>query len=211
MCGKYTLIVGFLSDTMEKFVQLCNQSPKSPDKIIFREDGQIQPGDCAPALMVASKKVDAVAMRWGFTQTEKKLVINARSETAAQKPLFASLTAYNRCALPAFGYYEWRDLDHLKHLISLEEGRPLYLAGLYRPEEDGLHFVVLTREAFGEHAQIHRRMPLVLTSREDARRWLDGAMPIEELRDRRPEGLCVQPAEPEQLRLDSLLQSDCEE
>ena len=46
-------------------------------------------------------------MKWGYSGYGNK-VINARSETAFEKPMFRKSMQERRCLLPASGYYEWR-------------------------------------------------------------------------------------------------------
>ena len=117
--------------------------------------------------------------------------------------MFRNLVDKNRCVLPAAGYYEWRDGDHLKHLILPSASEGFYLAGLYKMDDAGqLRFVVLTRSAYGEHARIHARMPLVLTSAKQVRQWLCGALSLETLEGFAADDLSIQPLGPEQLSMD---------
>ncbi len=53
----------------------------------------------------------AVHFRWGliprWSQAPKAGLINARSETVAQKPSFCEAFRRRRCLIPADGFYEW--------------------------------------------------------------------------------------------------------
>ena len=73
-------------------------------------------------------------------------------------------------------YFEWetRGKEKIKYRISPENGGLHCLAGLYRFEESGPVFTVLTREAAPDIRFIHERMPLILpySAKED---WLAGA------------------------------------
>lgn len=203
MCGKYTVLLGNLDDRMNSLVEICNKYTNGDCEIVLRENGEICPDDAAPSLAVQKQKVTAMAMRWGFrVPVNDRLVINARCETAHERKMFASLIERWRCALPASGYFEWRDEDNLRHRIYRRDKQVFYLAGLYRFDEEGIpRFVVLTREAYGKHAQIHKRMPCLLHSKEEARRWISGGIMLNELYTQRNDDLIVEAQEHEQLRM----------
>lgn len=201
MCGRYTLEINECDEKMLRMIELCNRDAVPDQKIAHR--AEVLPGDNAPAIISINHRPTAISMQWGFAKENGGLVINARSEDAGDRKLFRSLIHGQRCALPAAGYYEWRDGDHLRHVISRENGRALYLAGLYRSDEKGrLHFVVMTRNAFGPHAKIHGRMPCLLFSKEEARLWISGTMPIETLRAPIDEDLHIEAQGFEQLCMD---------
>ena len=203
MCCRYTLMVGKMNENLERIVGLCSKIAGTTMSIILKKDGEIHPNDAAPALIKAEGRIRAVPMRWGFEQDNGRLLINARGESAAERVTFRGLIEKNRCALPAAGYYEWRDADHLKHLISPADAEGFYLAGLYRMDEAGrMRFVVLTRDAYGEHARIHARMPVVLVSGEQVRAWLSGSISLDALVALAPEGLSIHPLAPEQMSMD---------
>lgn len=72
--------------------------------------GEARPTDVVPVLASNREGGRSVfPMRWGFRLegTKPTLLINARAETAAQKPTFRDAWAAHRCAIPASGYYEW--------------------------------------------------------------------------------------------------------
>ena len=130
-------------------------------------------------------------VRWGLVPSWAKDVkggarmINARSETAAEKPAFRRALNARRCLIPADGWYEWqRGKDHKQpYYTHYLDGSSLAMAGLWeywKPKDDpageypdGLvTAAVLTTAAVGPLAQVHDRMPLVLPrSAWDA--WLD--------------------------------------
>ena len=111
---------------------------------------------------------------WGFPGFDKgKLLINARAESVRDRPTFADSYAARRCVLPAAGFYEW-DRKKEKVIFTVPESKILYLAGIYRPYGEEKRFVVLTREANASMAEVHDRMPLIL-SREEVRPWVNGA------------------------------------
>ena len=84
----------------------------------------------------------------------------------------AAAFASARCLVPAAAYFEWNRgagaARGQKYRLARRDGAPLYLAGLYRSEPDETlpAFVILTREARGEPAALHDRMPVVLRQRD---------------------------------------------
>jgi putative SOS response-associated peptidase YedK len=108
--------------------------------------------------------------------------INARSETVHEKPTFKNAFRRSRCLVPATGYYEWAtELGEYKPrqpiYVSREDGQLLAFAGIYdrwkSPEGESRNSVsIITREAVGELAKFHSRMPMFLP-RERWGRWLD--------------------------------------
>ena len=108
-------------------------------------------------------------MKWGY-QGQQKLLINARVETAAEKPTFRDDWKNHRCIVPASYYLEW---EHLplnngktktgdKYAIQPKGSSVTWLCGLYRFENEMPVFVILTRDADEEIRFIHDRMPLIM-------------------------------------------------
>lgn len=136
--------------------------------------GAWQPGDMyptamAPVLLEKEGKVAAAVLRWGFPGKERA-VINARAETAAQRPMFRDCVRRRRCAVLTTGFYEWDAARHC-YLFGLPGARPLCLAGLYDRYDGEDCFVILTTEPNASVAGVHSRMPLALT-KEQVRPWL---------------------------------------
>jgi putative SOS response-associated peptidase YedK len=108
--------------------------------------------------------------------------INARSETVHEKPTFKNALQSSRCLVPATGYYEWAtELGDYKPRqpihISSADGKLLAFAGIYdrwkSPEGESRDSVsIITREAVGDLAKFHSRMPMFLP-RERWDAWLD--------------------------------------
>ena len=118
--------------------------------------------------------------RWGFPHWQsKRPIINARSETAAEKPMFRRALQVSRCAVPAAGFFEWKraggKATKEKYLFRRADGRMLYMAGLvdvFRGEGTGAYeaFTILTAAANESVADIHDRMPVIL-AREELGLW----------------------------------------
>ncbi len=141
--------------------------------------GEVRPGDCAAVIaMSRSGQQSVFAMQWGF-RMDKRLLINARSETALEKPTFRQSMQDRRCLIPVSAYFEWdhREKPLVKYRFSLPGEPMLYLAGLYRFEESSPLpvFTVLTREAIPEIACFHDRMPVIIP-REHMDDWLDRSL-----------------------------------
>jgi putative SOS response-associated peptidase YedK len=108
--------------------------------------------------------------------------INARSESIHEKPTFRDAFRTSRCLIPATGYYEWATSLGIyspkqPFYITSERGEPLSIAGIWstwRSEsgEEIQSASIITREAVGELATIHSRMP-VFMARERWEEWLD--------------------------------------
>ena len=125
-------------------------------------------------------------MRWGFIpQWYKKpndgpLLINARSETIAEKPAFRAACRARRCIMVASGFYEWtRDGDkRLPWYITRADGAPLAFAAIWQswqdkePAGEEMQTVaIVTTGANGPMSTIHHRMPVVLAP-QDMPLWL---------------------------------------
>lgn len=130
------------------------------------EAGEIRPGMRAPVLTAADAAPRLLG--WGYARPHGGLVINARSETVCERPMFRGDFLYRRCLVPASGFYEWsRGKD--KYFFRRPDGRMLFMGGLYREDDD--RFVVLTAPAVPPVSPIHDRIP-VLIDRSAAEPWL---------------------------------------
>ena len=104
----------------------------------------------------------------------KKLVINARSESVMEKPMFCESILHNRIVIPAAGFYEW-NARREKSTFRRMDASVLFMAGCARRYEDGMRFVILTTLANASMEQVHDRMPLILEPEEAAGWLLDDA------------------------------------
>lgn len=126
-------------------------------------------------------------VRWGLIPGWVKdpssftLLINARAETAAQKPSFRTAMRHGRCLIPASGFYEWRRTPEGKQpfWIRPREGDIMGFAGLWETwsDPDGGDMdtgAILTIESNRMMSGIHHRMPVILKP-DDFGTWLDVA------------------------------------
>ena len=193
MCGRYasstdpaTLAVEFDAlDATESEAPGAdyNVAPTKPVLAIVARHPRDEEGRPDPEAVVRSIRV----MRWGLVPTWSKdrnvgvKMINARSETAAEKPAYRDSMARRRCILPADGWFEWKRDGGAKEpfYVTNPDGSSLAMAGLWTAWRDPnepdspwlITCAVLTTDAFGPLADIHERMPLVLP-RESFERWL---------------------------------------
>jgi putative SOS response-associated peptidase YedK len=113
---------------------------------VVKTVGEVFPSDIVP---VMTGLQTFAPMKWGFALSGGKLLINARSETAATKPMFQEAMTTRRCIIPASGYFEWQKQGNRKVKHRFFADKPLYLAACYRHSRNGgpSEFVILTRAA----------------------------------------------------------------
>ncbi len=128
------------------------------------------------------------AMRWGFiphwykTPSGGPLLINARSETIAEKPAFRSACRERRCLIAADGFYEWKRTageTPLPYFVTRTDGRPIVMAGIWQDwsgaQSDPLTTcAIVTCGPNAEMSPVHDRLPVILGP-EDWPLWLGEA------------------------------------
>ncbi len=130
------------------------------------------------------------SMRWGLVPSWAEdaggaaRMINARSESAADKPSFREAWQKRRAVIPADGFYEWSQTGDRKQpwYVARSDGRPLGFAALWevwRGGGDGPLFTccILTAPANDEMARIHERTPVMLMDGPAVERWLSPDTP----------------------------------
>ena len=209
MCGRYYVATEEeLAEMREIIEEVAWNLGKAPAEAEIKT-GEIFPTDrapmFAPPLVDASRRADGRQRggelfghagwqwrlaKWGFPHWQaKRPIINARAESAAEKPMFRRALQASRCAVPAAGFYEWRHVGGKstkeRYLFKQVDGRMLYMAGLagvFRGEGSGggndassvegsgavayEAFTILTTAANGSVADIHNRMPVILAMEE---------------------------------------------
>ena len=127
-------------------------------------------------------------LRWGLVPMWAKdlklgaRMINARAETAHEKPAFRSAFRRRRCVIPVNGWFEWRREGGEKqpYWIRPAGAEVFSLAGLWERWEKGEEpvetFTVLTTGASPFLAGIHHRQPVIVDD-GDVDAWLDPASP----------------------------------
>ncbi|MDD2648811.1 MAG: SOS response-associated peptidase family protein [Eubacteriales bacterium] len=178
MCGRYYIASEDSDEELRALIESLNR--RDAEKAAQLSLGEMRPGMLLPAVI----KDGAAALKWGFyvggeknesgKRSGGRLIINARAETAAEKPLFKSAFASARCLFPASLYYEWNESK--ERFAFNDGGRIFYMAGLWRVEDGTPSAVILTRPAIPEFSAVHDRMPLIIPKGQ-RRRWLMGDNP----------------------------------
>ena len=198
MCGRFTLTVdpeqlaiAFRLTTVPEFTPRYNIAPTQNALVI-----------------TAEQPAEARFMRWGLIPSWSKdpamgaKLINARSETAAEKPSFRSALKRRRCLVPASGFFEWQAQAGGKQpmYVTVPDTPILALAGLWETwrdpsGEDVRTFTILTTSANPFMQAFHERMPVIL-DRDDLPVWMDTA----DVPDVVLAGLLQRPFDPDRMR-----------
>jgi putative SOS response-associated peptidase YedK len=188
MCGRFTLTLD--PGELQELLHL------GPFVHIVQPRYNIAPSQPIP--IVKDPETRAVELyRWGLVPFWSKdpqignRLINARSETAYEKPAYRAAFKYRRCLILADGFYEWHaeggSGPKTPYLFKLKDDGPFTFAGLYEhwepPEGGELHTAtILTCEPNDLVAVYHNRMPVMLD--EEARwQWLEPDAKQKDLRD----------------------------
>ena len=191
MCGRFALSA-MLTDIAEEF-----STSALPDRTL-PVDWNIKP---TQDIYIIKNEAIKIAS-WGLIAPWSKNLsdalrsqsqaINARSESVHEKPTFRNAFRQRRCLVPASGYYEWAtELGRYKTkqpvFISRDDEKLLAFAGIFdrwiSPEGEIRDSVsIITRDAIGDLATVHNRMPLFLPrDRWDA--WMNPELTdVEEVR-----------------------------
>jgi putative SOS response-associated peptidase YedK len=144
------------------------------------KNGEIFPSDVVPAIALEDSKAQPYLFSWGFPGWKGSgVIINARSETVLEKPMFREAFAKRRCIIPGNGFYEWKKdagkKKKDKYFLHLPDNPLIYMAGFYNVyEKQGIYlpgFVILTTAASPSVQAIHGRMPVIIEKHEQES-WL---------------------------------------
>jgi putative SOS response-associated peptidase YedK len=186
MCGRFALIAD--AKTVVELFSVLDVVPFPPRYNIAPTQPVLVVRAAARSDAASNRpEREAVLARWGLLPGWLKelkgfpTLINARSETAAEKPAFRAAMRHRRVLFPVSGFYEWKRDDKDKPLqaywVKPKRGQVAAFAGLMETwmGADGSEIdtaCILTTEAKGPIASVHDRMP-VLIQPEDFARWLD--------------------------------------
>lgn len=177
MCGRYTLTDP--SPLMRRF------GLEEFAEVGITPRFNIAPSQLVPIIVDTPRGPEMRIARWGIVPpwltgpAKVPPPINARVETLTERATFRSALRYQRCLIPADGFYEWKTAPGGKKqpmFIRLKDGAMFAFAGLYaeapidNPAEDTC--VIITTEANELMSGIHHRMPVII-QRDDEKAWLD--------------------------------------
>lgn len=181
MCGRFTLKTDpeTLTETFPGFT--------TPAADEMRPRYNIAPSQ--QVAVVANNGDNSVEFfQWGLIPSWAKdpkignRMINARSETLAEKPSFRTPYKRRRCLILTDGFYEWKAEPGSKtktpHYIRLKSEKPFAFAGLWEawsPNIDDdplLSCTIITTSPNSLMETIHRRMPVILEP-DSYQQWLD--------------------------------------
>lgn len=128
---------------------------------------------------------------WGLVPSwakEKSIgarMINARSETLAEKPSFRAAYRRRRCLVLADGWYEWQRSGAVKqpYYIGFASGEPFGMAGLWESWHDPASgeplesCCIVTAPAAPELEFVHDRMPVIIPAAAH-QAWLSGGAEV---------------------------------
>ncbi len=188
MCGRYTLVKKPISIGSEdrgkiKFPRSSGGKPYSfharyniaptQSNLVIRKDSD---GDA----LAASEMRWGLVPSWSKTGSTSSILINARSETIADKPSFKAAYQRRRCLAPADGYYEWKRQRSINqpYYLQLKDEELFYMAAIWETWHDPAgnssdSYAILTTLANALASKIHDRMPVILQN-DEALEWLDG-------------------------------------
>ena len=194
MCGRFTQRLSWreLHELMSLLGPAQNLRPRY----------NVAPAQSIAAVRAGPEGRTLSMLRWGLIPAWAKepnigyKLINARSETAHEKPSFRAAFKARRCLIPADGFYEWARAPKGKPkqpwLFQMQGGGGFAFAGLWESwtVRDGLALTgslaelapgdtletctILTTQANETVAPVHPRMPVILPA-EAYDPWLSGA------------------------------------
>ncbi|MFD1020776.1 SOS response-associated peptidase [Thalassobacillus hwangdonensis] len=166
MCGRYTLLAEEVEILREFGLEhrINGYTPRY----------NIAPGQKVVAVIHDGNEKRAGFLKWGLVPGWAKdpkigyKMINARSETAHEKPSFKRLMTSKRCLIIADSFYEWQRNGKEKQAkrISLKDRSLFAFAGLWdkwgSEDEELFTCTILTQDANSFMEPIHNRMPIIL-------------------------------------------------
>lgn len=181
MCGRYSL-TRRETEIVERFGV---EHLLADDDESLKPRFNIAPSQMVPVILDDEGKRRLAVFKWGLIPfwtkdlSKTKPVINARSETIAEKPTFKHAFSKRRCLIPADGFFEWKkqNKDKVPMFIHIPEQELFAFAGLWdewrSPEGEVLRTcTIITTAANETMAPVHDRMPIIVRPEHESL-WLD--------------------------------------
>jgi putative SOS response-associated peptidase YedK len=188
MCGRFILTAS--PDVLSELLGFDADWHSAPAFASWRPRYNVAPGQnvLVARARASGRGREPALVKWGLVPVWAKdpkignRMINARSETVADKPSFRAALKHRRCLIPADGFYEWQrsGKSKLPFCIRLRDDRPFAFAGLWEHWQDPAgneleSCTLLTTSPNELMAPIHDRMPVILRP-VDHELWLDPAV-----------------------------------
>jgi len=180
MCVRYNLLKA--QSTIEAIADYIASQLEAPAEDTPRYNVTLS--HTMPVVALKSDRPQIHPMMWGLvphyerTKAQKRMLPNAKAETARTLSPFKDGVAKRRCLVPATGFYEWETKGKLKlpHLFTLRDDAPFAFAGFWEPGDKDIpdSYTILTTEPNDLIKPIHHRMPVILT-RKTMKPWLGSA------------------------------------
>ncbi len=167
MCGRFFVEGESENELLARMIDEASRRQRALTGESTIATGEVFPSSIVAAMTVGrSGDIGIFPMQWGFhLPPSNKLIINTRSETALEKPLFRKSMLERRCLIPCSWYFEWetrdtqqsllddmpslqiqaagqtvktktRNPEKIKYAIRPKAPGIIYLAGIYRYEEN---------------------------------------------------------------------------
>ena len=174
--GRHHRWEGLVSNTLSEGMKAFGIRKTDPGVVIRSRDLSGVPGE-----------IEVKAMRWGFHRAFNPAINNARIEKLTTGMWAGAWKENRRCLIPVSAFYEWSGPKGKKQthaFVSISEEAEeesgfhrLWMAGLWENHDElGECFTMITRAATGAAAEIHDRMPAILTpSATESYLWEGGA------------------------------------
>ena len=179
MCGRFAFI--------NNLVQLKEEFEVDDPTFDLTFNYNVAPTQLIIAVVRDDGKNKLAHFRWGlipFWAKDKNIgykLINARSETIAEKNSFKQAFKKRRCLIVASGFFEWKKVgkEKIPMYITLKSRKPISFAGLWEiwksHEGDEIKScTILTTVPNKLMEHIHNRMPAIMQS-ENREQWLDNS------------------------------------
>lgn len=180
MCGRLSIAVS--REDLGKYLNEVYNIEVLPE-IIELPRLNVAPSEDLISIINDGKNYRVGLLKWGFVPEFKsdnsKMIINARSETIDKLYSFKKSFLERRCIILADGFFEWERSTSTKtpYRFTLKNSKIFAFAGLWSvfTDKDGKKVfttTIITTKANSLMAEIHDRMPVILTE-EKAKLWLN--------------------------------------